>query len=82
MGCRKTQESFLLNFAEENETVIVDELMGGHHFREKCLRQGILPGQAITMVCFSGRGACLVMVNDTRVILGHGFISRIKVRRR
>ncbi|MFW6181046.1 MAG: FeoA family protein [Spirochaetota bacterium] len=52
---------------------------GGVGFRRKMTDMGIIPGKSITMAQGWGRGPRVVVVEDTRVMLGHGMLHKILV---
>jgi Fe2+ transport system protein FeoA len=72
--------TFPLLFAKENETFYITELQGGKHFKDKCINQGIIPGQKIEILNITGKGPYVVAINDSRVIIGHGMLGRIFVQ--
>lgn len=72
--------SFPLLFVKENETVYIAELRGGRTFKDKCINQGIIPGQKVTVLNNTEGGPYVIGVNNSRVIIGHGMLSRIFVQ--
>ncbi|WP_028972927.1 FeoA family protein [Spirochaeta cellobiosiphila] len=71
---------FPLLFAQDNDELIISNLRGGGEFKEKCISQALIPGQTIKMIRKAGEGPCLVMVNNTRVMISHGMLNRIMVQ--
>ncbi len=72
--------SFPLSFAKENEVVYIVELKGGWHFKEKCINQGIIPGQKIKVLNITGKGPCIIIVNNARIMIGNQMLNKIIVR--
>jgi Fe2+ transport system protein FeoA len=72
--------SYPLLLAGQNETLYITEIKGGRHFKEKCIDRGIIPGQKIKILNKQGSGPCLVLVMNSRIMIGHGMLSRIYVR--
>ena len=72
--------SFSLLFAKENEALYITELRGGKHFKDKCINQGIIPGQKVEVLNVSEKGPYVVAINNSRVIIGNGMLGRIFVR--
>jgi Fe2+ transport system protein FeoA len=58
----------------------ITAIEGGTGFRKKMADMGILPGRNITVVHGWGRGPRVVVVDETRIMLGHGMLSRILVQ--
>lgn len=74
-------ELFPLLFANEGDTVIVKELRGGRRFVDNCINQGIVPGQKITILNNMKQGPCILEINDSRIMLGHGILNRVIVQK-
>jgi Fe2+ transport system protein FeoA len=81
MITEKVRDEFPLLFAGENEFVVISGLKGGQEFRTRCINQGLIPGQRIELIRNGGHGACVVGINDSRIMLGHGMLNRIMVTR-
>jgi Fe2+ transport system protein FeoA len=77
----REKNAFPLLLARQNQTVSIIELRGGQHFREKCINQGIVPGQNIEVLNNTGRGPCVVSVDNAKVIIGYGMLNRIFVKK-
>lgn len=73
--------SYPLLFAKESEEVSIVEIKGGQQFREKCINQGIVPGQRLTIISNAGSGPCLISLFDSRIMIGRGMSSRIYVKK-
>ncbi len=74
-------EEFPLIFAKQGDVLEVKRLSGGQHFKEMCLVQGIFPGQKIKVFNNVGGGSCLVVVNESKIMIGHGMLRRIIVQK-
>jgi Fur family ferric uptake transcriptional regulator len=73
---------FPLFFAKKNEIVRIAELRGGRHFKDKCINQGIIPGQKVEVLNNTERGPYIIGINNSRVIIGHGMLNRILVQKK
>ena len=69
-----------LQFANEEETYYISELKGGKYFKEKCINQGIIPGQKVEIKNISTNGPYIVAINDARIVIGHSMLHRVLVR--
>jgi len=74
-------EEFPLTFAKQGDVLEVKSLNGGHHFKEMCLIQGIFPGQKMEIFSNIGGGSCLVVINESKVMIGHGMLRKIIVQK-
>jgi len=78
----KTNEKYAiypLSLAKENETVTIYEVKGGQNFRNNCIKLGIVNGQEIKILNNCGRGPSIIMINNSRIMLGNGMVNRIYV---
>jgi len=75
------RQNFPLLQAREKEELTISEIRGGGRFKEKCISQALIPGQKIQVLRNSGRGACIVLVKNTKVMISHGMLNRIIVSR-
>ncbi|MCG8573143.1 MAG: ferrous iron transport protein A [Spirochaetes bacterium] len=75
------RNSYPLLFAREGEKLLVTELKGGQQFKNKCIDQGIVPGQQIEVFQQTGDGPCLVIINGSRVMIGQNMLNRILVKK-
>lgn len=73
--------AFPLLVANEKEKLVVTDLRGGRQFKDKCINQGIVPGQKIEILSIGENSPCLVIVNDSRVMIGYNMLNRILVRK-
>lgn len=69
-----------LSVLPSGQRATVVSIEGGLGFRRKMIDMGIRPGKKITMVHGWGRGPRVVMVDDVKIMLGHGMLQRILVR--
>ena len=81
MNRTDTGFSYPLLLAKEFEEVSIVEIKGGQQFREKCINQGIVPGQKLTVLKNFGNGPCLVSLFDSRIMIGYGMLGRIFVKK-
>ena len=80
MNKKKLNNTFPLLFAEEGQTYLISDLSGGKHFKEKCINQGIIPGQKVEVKNMSSHGPCVVSINDSRIIIGHNMLHRVLIK--
>ncbi len=60
--------------------VSVVDFDGGKSFREKLINYGILPGVEIDVVSIVNKGAAIIEVCGSRVVLGYGMAHKIYVK--
>ena len=75
-------KTFPLLYAEQYEKLCVTEIRGGQQFKDKCINQGIVPGQKIEILNNSGNGPCLIKLLNSRIIIGRGMLNRILVKQK
>ena len=64
-----------------NETAYIKELKGGQHFKEKCIRLGLIPGVKIEVISGQRNHAFLLYMNNSQIMVGYGMIKKIYVER-
>lgn len=69
-----------LSEARVGETFRVVGVEAGHGLRARLLALGITPGVTVQVVQRHGGGPCIIQVRGTRVALGCGILSHIRVR--
>lgn len=52
---------------------------GGRQLREKLINYGIRPGVEIEVISMARKGAAIIEVLGSRVVLGHGMAQKIYV---
>jgi Fe2+ transport system protein FeoA len=77
----KPDLSFPLFLAKESEEVRITEIRGRQQFKEKCINQGLIPGQTMTIISNTGSGPCLVFLLGSRIMIGRGMLGRIFVEK-
>ena len=70
-----------LNALRPHQRGMVTELIGGHGLLSRMTTLGFTPGAEVTMVQNFGHGPLIVLIRDTRVALGRGEASKIRIRR-
>ncbi|HOF00632.1 MAG TPA: ferrous iron transport protein A [Spirochaetota bacterium] len=81
MNKADTGFSYPLFLAKEFDEVSIVEIKGGQQFREKCINQGIVPGQKMTVLKKTENGPCLMSLFDSRIMIGREMLSRIFVKK-
>ena len=74
-------QNLSLNALQPHERGIVTDLIGGRGLLSRMATMGFTPGAEVTMVQNFGRGPLIVLIRDTRVALGRGEASKIRIRR-
>ncbi len=69
-----------LTFAPAGTELIVVSASGGHEFQRKIAALGIYPDEKLEIVERHGQGALVINVKGSRLAIGHGMSSKIKVR--
>ena len=72
-------ERMTLGNLNAGQAAHVAELQGGRGFAARMAALGFTPGARITMVQNFGHGPVIVLVRDTRIALGRGEVSRVRV---
>jgi len=75
-----TSNSLYLNNASVGETYTMLGLEGGQRFREKIYSMGLNPGVKFKILQNSGNGPVEIQVRQTKLAIGRGMTSRIKIR--
>ncbi|MBN1500814.1 MAG: hypothetical protein JW982_11690 [Spirochaetes bacterium] len=55
----------------------ISRITGGHGFREKCIGLGLIPRTDLLIISKHSRGAAVVRVMDTRIMISSGMMNRI-----
>jgi len=69
-----------LTFAPAGTPLLVVSTAGGREFERKIAALGIYPDEKLEIVERHGRGALVINVKGSRLAIGHGMSSKIKVR--
>jgi len=72
-------DSFNLTDAVSGSVVRIDKISGGERFRDKLLSMGLLPGKDVEVLSVRKNGPVIVKMNDTRIVIGNGMASKIKI---
>ena len=75
-GIHKT---FPVAMLSEGEKARIVSIEGGAGVRKKLTDLGILPGKFIQVAHGSGRGPRVLVVDDTKVMVGQGMLHKIIV---
>jgi Fe2+ transport system protein FeoA len=68
-----------LSKARAGEVVELVDVRGGADLRRRLAEMGLGTGSRLTVETDGRRGPCIVQVLGSRVILGHGMVSRMLV---
>lgn len=69
-----------LTFAPAGTPLVVVSTAGGCEFERKIAALGIYPDEKLEIVERHGQGALVINVKGSRLAIGHGMSSKIKVR--
>ncbi|MCR4408598.1 MAG: ferrous iron transport protein A [Anaerolineae bacterium] len=69
-----------LNLLQPGDVGIVHDLTGGRGFVGRLAALGFTPGAEVRMIQNFGHGPLIVSVRDTRIALGRGEASRVRVQ--
>jgi ferrous iron transport protein A len=69
-----------LGAVKTGETAVIHDFDAGHTLVSRLSALGFTPGANVTMIQNYGHGPVIVSVRDTRIALGRGEASRIRVR--
>ncbi|MCP4650828.1 MAG: ferrous iron transport protein A [PVC group bacterium] len=64
----------------EGKEVTVTEIGGGQALRRRLTAMGLNEGVKLKVLHSHGRGACVILVQNTRLMLGHGMAHKIMVK--
>ena len=78
-GRGEGRESRPLSTLREGERAVVVRIEGGAGVRKKLADMGILPGKEIGVTHGRGHGPRVVIVDQTKVMLGRGLLFKIQV---
>jgi Fe2+ transport system protein FeoA len=81
-GSRDNLESRPLSTLRAGEVAVVIRIEGGEGVRKKLADMGILPGKEIGVTHGRGHGPRVVIVDQTKVMLGRGLLFKIQVRQK
>jgi ferrous iron transport protein A len=70
-----------LGSVKTGDTAVIHDFDAGHTLVSRLSALGFTPGASVTMIQNYGHGPVIVSVRDTRIALGRGEASRIRVRR-
>lgn len=63
----------------EGKQVKLAAIEGGSRLRRKLVSMGLNEGVVLKVLHSHGRGACVILVQNTRLMLGQGMANRIMV---
>jgi ferrous iron transport protein A len=78
----KSTNTCPLSVLRKGETAVVVRIEGGTGVRKKLADMGILPGKTIGVTHGRGYGPRVVIVDQTKVMLGRGLLFKIHVERK
>ena len=68
-----------LTMVAEGRTARLREVRGGHGVRGRLAAMGLVPGSEIEVLRNSGTGPFVVVVRNSRIVLGRGMAMKIEV---
>jgi ferrous iron transport protein A len=68
-----------LSFVKAGQRVRISAIDASHGFQGRLAAMGIIPGKEIEVLLNSSRGAFIVAVKGSRLMLGHGMAHKIQV---
>jgi Fe2+ transport system protein FeoA len=77
-----TGKCFPLFLLFPGEKAVVCRLDGGRNFRQRLTNMGIRQGVRIEVLRGGRKGPCVVKVEGTTIMIGHGMTNRILVERK
>lgn len=69
-----------LSSVPEGKEVILVAIKGGRCLRARLTDMGLNEGTRLKVLYSHGFGPCIILVNDTRLILGYGMAQKILVK--
>jgi Fe2+ transport system protein FeoA len=69
-----------LSTVQNNESVQIEKMTGGHQFLSRLATLGFTPGATLRVIRNYGRGPIIVSLRDTRVALGRGEAEKILIK--
>ena len=69
-----------LSEARIGQDVVLVAVAGGHGLRHRLAEMGLMPGARFRILNCGQPGPVLVLLGDTRLMLGRGMVHRISVR--
>ena len=72
---------FPLALAKPGEEVILVSIAGGMGLRRRLIAMGLNEGMKFKVLHVRRFGPCVILVGNLRLILGHGMIHRVMVRK-
>ncbi len=79
--CLKDRVSLMpLSLAEEGESGIIEEFMGGAGSQLRLATMGLRRGDEVEVITNRGEGQLVVAVNSTRLAMGRGIAKKILVK--
>ena len=80
-GSESELEGVRLAALKTGEKAVVEGFDAGHTLRSRLSALGFTPDVQVTMIQNFGSGPVIVKVRDTRIALGRGEASKVRVRR-
>lgn len=71
---------FPLTAVPPGKDVVVVSITGGRGMQAKLTDMGLYQGISLRVIQCAGRGPCVILFYNTRLILGHGMAQKILVK--
>ena len=75
-----TEKSISLAAISQGKEVTLLSVDGGRQIKKRLAEMGLSEGMKFKVLKSDGRGPCIILVGDTRLVLGHGMAERIMVQ--
>jgi ferrous iron transport protein A len=72
-------KSFPITLLSVGEKARIVSVEGGAGVRKKLTDLGLIPGKYVQVAFGSGRGPRVLIVDDTKVMIGQGMLQKIRV---
>ena len=69
-----------LSTTKKGQTVVLQEIIGGHQLRQRLSAMGLFPGTDFLVMNNGHPGPFVLKVKESKIVLGRGMANQIKVR--
>lgn len=75
-----TKEIVPLTLVAPGKEVVLVSIEGGWGLRRRLTEMGLYEGMKFKVLHFHKPGPCIIVVGDTRLVLGYGMVHRVLVK--
>lgn len=75
----KGGDSMLLSMAIEGQNVILRDINWGYKLRKRLQDMGLTPGVEVNIVSSNSRGAFIIKLRGTKLVIGRGIAQKLLV---